>query len=491
MRDFIKIISFVLSFFLFQISLYSQDGSPSTEGKEFWVTFMKNGNYGCRPNGGGHAPSYEFLKLTIASRYNCSGTVSNPNTGYSQNFTVTAWQRLELTIPYNEAYTDIYGNIVNTGLLITTTEDVCIFASNSAINSFEPTLLLPTRCLGKEYSVTTNGTRYYLNSCGEVFAAQFAILATTNNTRVRITPKLATNNGKPKDIPFEITLNRGQVYMVGAEHPAGSYNQEYKFGLTGSWVEVVQGGQIALFQGNSLAAETVENVYSQYLNRASHIYDQAIPVKYYGKQLAAVMMGLTGGDGVFITITGLYDDTHITYLDDTPLVTLNKGDSYGMYYSNSSIGFNSDKPCTFYYTTSVKSEYPSMTMVACREQACDDFIFATVTPPGYYMPYTDMITLTVHSNSVNVNGSSVYFSPSDIPGYSYCPYSIPVENQVYNITSQSGVIAAFVPVGEYSFLCSIGGSMLTQFMYIDDILSNEIASNQKYCVDVPIDFRSE
>ncbi|MDR2084149.1 MAG: IgGFc-binding protein, partial [Bacteroidales bacterium] len=484
-----KKILILIIFSLIVIKVFPQSAAPSTEGKEFWVTFMKNAKKGCYPNAGGD-PNMEKLRLTIIARNATTGTIVNPNTGYTQNFVVGAMQVTEVTIPYNEAYTDVYGSVVSTGLVITSLDNISIYASNQANTSFDATIVLPVRCLGKEYSITTAGTRYYLDNCGGVFAAQFAILATTNNTRVRITPKLATNDGKPKNVPFEITLNRGQVYMVGAEHPAGSSQlAEYKVGLTGSWVEVVQGGQIAVFQGNSQTYELSQSPDPQYQMKSSHTYDQTFPIKYCGKQLASVMIDSNPTSPIFLTITGLYDNTSIVHTSGNPFDNLNKGESNGNFYDIDAIALNADKPCTIHSTYNIN---PSITMIASREQACKDFIITTPEHGNATGAFIDIIALTAHANSVQVNNANIYMNPiPETPEYSY-GYTDILTNQVYTVTSQSGVIASVVSTNmSYGFMCSIGGSMLTQFMYIDDILSNEIASNQKYCVDVPIDFRSE
>lgn len=267
--------------------IYCQNTSPSTEGKEFWVTFMKNGKRACTavPN------DNDKLQLTIIAREVTTATISNPTTGYTNTVVVPAMTRTLLEVPYSQFYTDEYGTIMNTGMLITAEKNICVYASNQAENSFDATLVLPIRCLGKDYSITTVGTRYYIDDCGDVYAAQFAIVATTDNTRIKITSKLDTNTGQFKDLPFEVTLNRGQVYMIGAEHPPSSSQfPEYTIGLSGSWVEVVQGGQVAVFQGNSATYEKERLNNPNYNLLASHTYDQAIPIKYCGKQASAIMV---------------------------------------------------------------------------------------------------------------------------------------------------------------------------------------------------------
>ena len=58
----------------------------TTEGTEFWVTFMRN-------RGSDENDTDLELYLFATSRSNATVTISNPNTSYKETFTVNAGQR--------------------------------------------------------------------------------------------------------------------------------------------------------------------------------------------------------------------------------------------------------------------------------------------------------------------------------------------------------------------------------------------------------------
>ena len=91
-----------------------QDGQ-STEGKDFWVTFMQ----------ADQDPNNDLtLSLSISSRENCEVTIVNPYSGYSEKVNVTAGE-MQLVELYS-------GNVLvsNARSTMATTGKVC-YAVNS------------------------------------------------------------------------------------------------------------------------------------------------------------------------------------------------------------------------------------------------------------------------------------------------------------------------------------------------------------------------
>ena len=67
--------------------------NTSTQGKDFWLTFMQNG-YKEHPNGG-----WVENQVLISAKRSCTGIVSNPLTGWSQSFSVSANDITTIEIP--------------------------------------------------------------------------------------------------------------------------------------------------------------------------------------------------------------------------------------------------------------------------------------------------------------------------------------------------------------------------------------------------------
>ena len=159
---------------------------PTTEGTEFWATFLKN------HLNEDESPSLR-LTLIISSRENATVTVLNPHTGWSQSVYVSANQIKELEIPHVQAYTNNVGRIEKRGLKITSTSPISLYASNYDDASYDASIVLPTTALGLDYIL-----QIYEN---ELAAKELAIVATTNNTTITITPHARTTDGHIKNIP--------------------------------------------------------------------------------------------------------------------------------------------------------------------------------------------------------------------------------------------------------------------------------------------------
>ena len=89
-------ILFILHLLLLS-SLMVCFGAQTTEGTEFWATFLKN-----HTNHTG-SPSMT-LTLIVSSRENATVTIQNPQTGWQQSISVSANPVAEYVIPHNQGY---------------------------------------------------------------------------------------------------------------------------------------------------------------------------------------------------------------------------------------------------------------------------------------------------------------------------------------------------------------------------------------------------
>ena len=170
------------------------DEGQSTEGKDFWVTFMQ----------ADQDPNNELtLSLSISSREDCQVTISNPFTGYSENIAVTA-NDMQLVELYsgNVLVNNARSAMANTGkvcyavnsemvdtcaLHVTATANISLFATNYKRATFDATNVLPTASLLDEYIIQT----YTPSDHGGVSSTQgshFAIIAAEDNTIIDYCP---------------------------------------------------------------------------------------------------------------------------------------------------------------------------------------------------------------------------------------------------------------------------------------------------------------
>ena len=120
-----KRITLLLALLFMGVSLLAQN---STQGKEFWFSFMKNGY---QFNG----QEWVETQVMVSAKRACSGTVSNPRTSWSMSFTVEDESVVVLQIPLNQGYNDNNeGTPSNYGLKLTATDTISVYTANCAPN---------------------------------------------------------------------------------------------------------------------------------------------------------------------------------------------------------------------------------------------------------------------------------------------------------------------------------------------------------------------
>ena len=90
----------------------------TTEGTEFWATFMRN-------SGGDETDASSMtLYLYATARKNAIVTVENPNTAYTDTFHVAAGKQRTFKVPNEQAYIQLPNVSSNIGLRITSTTPI-------------------------------------------------------------------------------------------------------------------------------------------------------------------------------------------------------------------------------------------------------------------------------------------------------------------------------------------------------------------------------
>ena len=286
-----------------QILAYTIGDGQSTEGKDFWVTFMQADQ---DPN------NSLVLSLSIAAREDCQVTICNPYTGYSEVVSVSANQLQQVELYNGNVLGDnarastmsttgkvcyaVYSEQSDTcALHITATKNISLFATNYKKATFDATNVLPTAVLGDEYIIQTYTPSDH-GGVGSTQGSHFAIIATEDNTVVEYCPteettsisnaksKYAFSGGEgmtPEEIAlanFQVgdtlhspILMHGQVWYVWTGKKDGAVGD-----LSGTYVKARDGKKIAVFQG---CPHT--NIPYQVKQR-DHIFSQAIPINEWG-----------------------------------------------------------------------------------------------------------------------------------------------------------------------------------------------------------------
>ncbi|MBW8683792.1 Ig-like domain-containing protein [Chitinophaga rhizophila] len=165
------------------------------------------------------------------------------------------------------------------GISIESDAPITAYAHQYSSSTAGATLLMPVGTYGYEYRPMT--ARQYADA--NAFS-WFYIVADNDSSVVEITPSQATAGGRTAGVPFQVTLNRGEVYQVlGA-----SMNEDEGYDLSGSIVRAVQNAAgkcypVAVFSGNSFSSFGCGGSGGFVGSEGDNIVQQNLPVQSWGK----------------------------------------------------------------------------------------------------------------------------------------------------------------------------------------------------------------
>ena len=439
-----------------QVFAYTVGNGQSTEGKDFWVTFMQADQ---DPN------NSLVLSLSIAAREDCQVTICNPYTGYSEVVSVSAnqLQQVELyngnVLGYNARASmsttgkvcyAVYSEQSDTcALHITATKNISLFATNYKKATFDATNVLPTAVLGDEYYVQTYTPSDH-DGASSTQGSHFAIIATEDNTVVEYVPTEATqsitafltqydswgeqvfdinpeyerfrNFRSIGDTLVSEPLMAGQVWYVWTGMKDGTQGD-----LSGTYVKARNGKKIAVFQG---CPHT--NIPYQVKQR-DHIFSQAMPMNEWGNTFVLTASAERPSD--IIRVMALNDETTV-YINGEQVYTFNFASNpkrywefeigaMGTYAQNGSCVLTTSCPCAVHlFMTSQRHNGdknsvgdPSMMWINPIEEQMDKVTFATCTSMnGTTANYVNVVT--DQPNLMTLDGTSIASEFSPVSGSS-------------------------------------------------------------------------
>ncbi len=437
----------------------------SNKGKDFWVIYT------------GHIDATNSrMALYITSAYNATGTLSV--NGSTLPFTVTANQITTLRLtnsstPANSlAYNaQVSGIGTNKGIHIVADTPIVVYSHILNAARSGSTLVLPTKVLGREYYVSG-----YPSVSGNNSKSQFAVVATEDNTLVEINPKQAdANNTYPANIPFQVTLNKGDVFQ---------YQSANQGDLTGTFIKSVAGSgspckPIAVFAGSTFTTMGCGGAGS-----GDNLYQQLFPLVSWGQYYITAPFILRSFDIFRIMVK---DPTTVVQVNGVPL-------SAGSLISNSYYEINtagnntpriitSDKPiCVAQYMITqscdgVNSD-PEMILLNPIEQTLNDITVLSarndLTPPNTNITrhFLNIIIRTAGLSSLRIDGAPYTATPVAIgtTGYSYLQEEVTAStliNPTHRAVSDSGFVAIAYGYGNVeSYGYNAGTNVRDLYQYV-------------------------
>ena len=516
MKRIIKSLTLVALFASYFIPLWGQ--APSTEGRDFWVTFLRAAD-----------DDPTELKLTISAKEACKVTIENPNNGFSRTVDVTDNSSTEMVMAKANCYSSTSETATYTALHVSSTKDISLFAGNYRDKSFDATNVLPTSALLDDYLIQTYPPSDH-DGDGASQGSHFAIIAVEDGETVVDYNLTAKTNGGKTGVQTTPALKKGQVYYVwtgkGAKDAAD---------LSGTTVKARNGKKIAVFQG-------CPHTNIPYMVRdRDHIVSQAMPTAYWGTEFGITASRRHRRD--IIAVMAINDGT-VVYINNEdgekiPVHTFNFNSSdpqerkhYWTFEIGEELAYCADNEgqspshgqlppplvvdSSCYLTTScpagvhlfmVSNRYdnavprvsadtlvddPAMLWISPIEQVIKEINFATYKTAQAKFHYMNIVTPTANTKDMFWNGNNIqqYFHP--ITGNSQYSYArIEINEGNHNLKGTMGFLAHVYGYGQReSYAYSCGSSTIQRSITFNDIpLMIDSLYPGKFCVGETLEMK--
>lgn len=399
--------------------------AQTTAGRDFWVTLLPNGRQG--------ETSEPMISITGNSSFT-TGSVSNPNTGWSENFSVEAGQTVYVPVPLEEAVEmHLSDTVLNIGLHVTAKHPVSVCVANYRNATFDTSKALPTHVLGSEYLVQT----YEAFGTYEHMRSVLSIVATEDNTTVDFQLSCETMNGHLANQPLSVTLDAGQVYQLQSAHLCN---------FSGTRVTARDGKPIAVFAGNRGLGVPYYN--TPYID---HAEDVMLPATTLGRHFVVTHSTLPFPD--YVRVTALKDHCEVRR-DGILLRTLNASQSFHFELTEEhpAIYLETTEPamvCKFYhgYDDYVPNHIgdPAMVTILPLEQASDSASFCIFETNISHFHFVQVVTETATVAGMLLDGEAIgdlFHVVENHPEYSYA--SLQITDTTHSLYNSLGSFVAHV-----------------------------------------------
>jgi len=411
--------------------------------------------------------------------------------------------------------------VSNYGLYIHSTTKVIAYIAVQRNNS-EIYALKGKNGLGTQFFVTMQ--YQYDNGSATGFGYPQArnsveVIATEDNTVVTITPSATCGNGThPANVPFTVTLNKGQVYCFASDSQLGSNH------LCGSIITSNKPVAVDVTDDSVTPHSTPNMTDNDGNGSADLVADQLVPEEWAGAEyivipsptaLANTAPGATGGTYYldYAFIFALEDNTLVRIFTSTspnnPVTyTMNRGDKQKYHFTNSNPVYiyatnetmDETKNIFVFQITGAGKEFggtqlPSLQCTGSRAVGYCPLRCEMTDSWGNYHSKTLLLTLLCQSNYTpyfSINGNSNLITASDwhdVPSsnFKYCCKNVtsnfaPTATTMvpFRVTNSQGEfhMAMFDVNGSYDD-CSI--SYFSEYAPSSSLSWNRTAMQTEYC----------
>ncbi|MEX1202760.1 MAG: PKD domain-containing protein [Ferruginibacter sp.] len=439
-------------------AVFNYPVDSSNSGTRFWVAYGHHYSF---------STNLQDMVLYLSAQNAANVTVKVNGTSYSRSYAIAA-NSARVSIPLPK-FGLIDARITDEGKFdrgISIVSDVPIEAYTHIYDGANSGagMLLPTGVYGYEYQ-SLNARQYYPAGGAGSFS-WFMVIADRDSTLVEITPTQTTKLGRPANVPFQVYLNRGEVYNV-----MGTQTGSDGTDLSGSLIKSIQNASgncypIAVFSGSSRTAicnttngdNMIQQVFpsqawgTKYLSFAtavstsptdynSNIFrvmvkDPATVVSRNGVVLNPATLILPGKYYEFNTSSGPGVGAAVYIESNQPVMV-------GQYMV--STGANS---CPGVSATG--NGDPEMIYISPLEQGIKRAVFYNTNESAISSNYVNVVIPTAGLTSLTIDGSNTFtnvFAHPFLPGYTCVRQNLPATPGQHTVISDTAFTAITYGLG--------------------------------------------
>lgn len=388
-----KLFLFIIAIILCSNSIFSQEFDvdldkymqKSPEGKEFWICFMRNHNDPDKVT----ENTKLYLELFITSDKDANIVVEIEALNFKEEVFVPA--NTVRNIKLNPLAQITSSEIIEEDMAVHIKSDtpVTVYGLNRRRLTTDTFLALPTSVIGNLYRSVCYNISVQLTS-------QFAIVATEDDTKVTIVPSVETSGGRLANKPFEVVLDKGDVYQVTAKNKP---NDPDKNDLSGSLISSDK--NISFFSGHQ-CAYIPDNVMA-----CNHLIEQLPPTPSWGKHY--YLGELKKRSRFNYRVLANEDDTKI-FVNNKYLTTLQAGKFIEQNVSGE-VQITANKPILVsQYSQGFRNGDaigdPMMLLISPTQQFLKKYRFATPVN-GFWEHYVNVVVPTKAISTLKLNGKPI------------------------------------------------------------------------------------
>jgi hypothetical protein len=411
----------------------------TSEGRDFWVCFQKNGLEPQREPRTGKILQREqlFLELFLTANEDTRVRIEIDGLLFKQETRIRGGTVVNVKID-TAAQLRSSEVIERFAVHITSEKPVSVYGMSHRYQTTDSYMGLPVEALGTEYRTIS----YY--KLREDLIAQLAIIATEDSTTVIITPKSPTVGGKPADVPFSVKLRKGDVYQVIGASPGKNMPSD----LTGTLVQATK--PIAVFSGhNGAYIPAGEQGYN-------HLVEQLPPISAWGRHYyVGKFFGRTKST---IRVIAAEDDTKV-FSNGQLVSVLNAGEFYEDSNVRNNTQITGDKRIMVAqyahgFVNSLDSiGDPMMILMTPTQQFLKRYRMATPIR-GEWRHYVNIVVPREAASSLKIDGKSVNekaFTPFGDSRYDIAQISLAFGTHTFECSEPFGLYSYGFGYGQDSY----------------------------------------